>query len=438
MTIKRLLLLLLGLCLLLPAAALGEQKPVIHTTSLSGGMAGVHYGTRISATGEQPMLFHLVSGEGIDNVFPAGMKLSENGGFYGTPTTPGLYQFQVRVTNPAGSSYITYNFRVEPYDESKLRPGGEDPSIIGEGEDTLSGVANAINGGRATMQGDTVYFVDGKGFLFEISAPFNKKPARMFAAREYRWLDSNESTLYYYQRYLDNEATEKYGENTFVTRIAEDPIVGRGRNTLLSLQWEDFSSLSITNEVLVYIGYDHAMGRVKLENKGHTELRMYHAGREVKADMALPYNGYVYFREPESGHLYRAPLDGQLALPVVEEPVLSFTPARQDDEVRLFFADAKGEVHSVTLEGEDKETLEGAKAGTLNANEQALFFTDANNKGRLTMLENADPEQATVLSDFAVNQVYASEDRVVFQKNKSKELWVLTLGTEDDPVRIVK
>ena len=437
MTVKRTLTLLLCLCLLLPLMAHGEQKPDIQTTSLSSAMAGVHYGTRIQATGEYPMLFHLMATEG-DSAFPAGMKLSENGGFYGTPTVPGLYQFQVRVTNPAGSSYITYAFRVEPYDESKLRQGGENAAILGEGQDSLEGVANAINGGRATMQGNTVYFVDAKGFLFETSEPYNKKPTRMFSARMYKSLDSNPDTLYYYQRYLDSDATRKQGKNVFITRIAEDPIVGKGRNTLHSLSWEDFSSLSITNEVLIYIGYDNAMGRVQLSNKGHADLRMYHAGHEVKADLALPFNGYVYFREPQSGHLYRAPLDGQLALPIVEEPVGCFTLARQQGDTRLFYADKNGQVYSVALDGTDPSILDGISASALNANEQALFFADKNNKHKLTMLTDANPEDKTVLSEFAVDQIYAFENAVVFQKSRSRELWVLTLGSEDKAVRIVK
>lgn len=438
MTIKRTLTLFLALCLLLPFAALAEQKPVIQTTSLSPAMAGVHYGTRLQASGEHPMLFHLVAGEGIANVFPDGMKLSENGGLYGTPAIPGYYEFQVRVTNPAGSSYITYGLRVQDYDESKMRQGGDTPELLGEGQDSLNGIANGLNGGRVTIQGGTVYFTDSKGFLMELPAPYDKKARRMFSAREYRWLDSNEETLYYYQRYLDNEATRKLGVNTFVTRIAEDPIVGKGRNTLHSLSWEDFSSLAITNEVLVYIGYDHTMGRVQLSNKGHTDLRMYHAGREVKANLALPLNGYVYFREPETGFLYRAPLDGQLAQPVVEERVLAFTPARQDGDIRLFFADEDGQVQSVTLAGDDRRTLEGVTATALNANERALFYTDKENKNKLTMLENADPQSATVLTDFAVEQIYSADDMVAYKKNKSRELWVLPLYSEAEAVRILK
>ncbi len=438
MTLLRILAILLALLLSFTFPALGEQKPVILTTSLSSAMAGVHYGTRLQVQGEYPMVFHLMAGEGLANGFPEGMKLSENGGLYGTPLYPGVYAFQVRVTNPAGSSYINYSLRVEPYDESKLRAGGEDLSILGEGQDPLTGVANAINGGRATMQGDTVYFVDSKDFLYEISAPYDKKPKRMFSARAYAHLDSNPTTLYYYQRYLDNEATDRLGENTYVTRIAQDPIVGRGRNTFLSLQREDFSSLSITNEVLVYIGYGHVMGRVKLESKGHAELRMYHAGRQIMADMAIPYNGYVYFRELDTGWLYRAPLDGQLALPVVQQKVTAYTPARVGGAVRLCYAAEDGQVFSAALDGQDPRPLEGLRAGTLNASQDTLFYTDLNNKSLLMALTDGDAGGPIPLSDFGVDQVYVFDTAVVFQKLRSRELWVLTLGSEDVPVRIVK
>ena len=36
--------------------------------------------------------------------------------------------------------------------------------------------------------------------------------------------------------------------------------------------------------------------------------------------------------------------------------MLAFTPARQDGDIRLFYADKEGQVHSVTLEGDDRLT----------------------------------------------------------------------------------
>ena len=423
---------------LLPMLGLAEQKPIITTTSLPQGMSGVHYGLRILAEGEQPMRYAHAGSEGAAGSLPKGMKLSDSGILSGTPTVPGDYAFSVRVTNPAGSSYISYSLHIGPYDESKLNPGGTEMSLLGEGQDSLDGVANAINGGRVTRQGDTLYFLDRKGYLYSLDAPYDKKPTRMFSALKYQSLDSTPDTLYYYQRYLDNEATRQKGVNTFVTRIAEDPIVGKGRNTLLSLYWEDFSSLSVTGEVLLYIGYDHVMGRVGLERRGAQDLRMYHAGREVKADLAIPFNGKVYFREPDTGHLYSAWLDGELAVPVVNEKVIAYTIGKLDGGYRLYYAAEDKSLYSVDLSGGDKQPVGDLKASQLNANERYLFFADAANKNLLTMIPFGDPANTTVLSDQAVDQIYTFEQSVAYQRSKPKDLYVVQLGTDDAPVRIIK
>jgi hypothetical protein len=420
--------LLLGV---LPVLA-AEQKPVIGTTGLMEAMSGTYYGNRIVAEGERPMLFAITGG-----LLPKGLTLSESGILTGVPQYPGDYTFTMRVTNPAGSSYANYNLHVAPYDESRMQQGGQDSGIIGSGQDSLNGVANAINGGRVTMQEGSVFFVDAKGYLYQWASPFEKKPSLLFKPREYRQLDSLPNMLYYWQHYLDNEATVTNGKPTYVTRLVYDPIVGKGRDTLLSMRLKDCSSLSVTPQVALFIGYDHVMTRVGLESKRGTDLRVYHSGEEIKADQVFPYNGKAWLRQVKTGHLYSAWMDGQLAQPLVQEKVLCYTLGPSADQPLMYFADSKKALWSVSLDGENKQRVGELKASALNANEHYVFFADAGKKNVLTMFPKDNPAELTRLSDFAVDQIYAFEGYVAFQKKGTKQLYLLALGTEDKPLRLI-
>lgn len=429
----RILIALLALMLMLPQGiAMAEQKPIITTKALVAGMSGVFYGNRILAEGERPMLFAIVSGD-----LPKGLKLGEqNGILTGKPAYPGSYPIRVRVTNPAGSSYADYRLNIAPYDESQMAQGGEDVEVIGALEDSLTGVANAVNGGRVTMQEDTVYFVDPKGYLYSLSAPFDKKAKKMFEPRKYAHIDSLPNMLYYYQQYLDNEATKQQGKNVFVTRVVKDPIVGKGRDTLIDLRLDYCHSLSVTNEQVLFIGYEGVMVRAPLGGRRAIDLRTYHDGEEITADLAFPFNGKAYFRQEKTGWLYSAWLDGELSTPLVREKALCYTLANVNGETSLVFADDKKQVHSVSLVDGDAQALEGLTATALNTNEDYLFFADAANKNRLSMVSWDRPDEVVQLTDFAVDQIYTFENHVVCQKKGGSPLYILALGTEDEPARI--
>lgn len=431
----RILLILLALLLMLPqGAALAEQTPVITTKALVAGMSGVFYGNRILAEGERPMLFAIISGD-----FPKGLTLGEQTGILtGKPAYPGSYAFRVRVTNPAGSSYADYRLNIAPYDESQMAQGGEDEAVIGAMEDSLSGVANAVNGGRLTMQEDVAYFVDTRGYLYSLEAPFSKKAKKMFEPRKYAHIDSLPNMLYYYQQYLDNEASAQQGKNVFVTRIVKDPIVGKGRDTLVDLQLDYCHSLSVTQEQLLFIGYEGVMVRAPLGGRKAIDMRTYHDGEEIAADLAFPFNGKAYFRQEKTGWIYSAWLDGELAMPLVQEKALCYTLANMNGETRLVYADSKKQLHSVGLEGDDPQVLDGMAATALNANEDYLFFADAANKNRLSMVSWDRPDEIVQLTDFAVDQIYAFENYVACRKKGGQDLYIMALGSEDAPVKIKK
>lgn len=436
---KRLCSLLLALLLLagLPPAG-AEAPPVISTTSLPAGMSGVYYAIRLNATGEQPILWGYGAAGGISNAFPEGMSLSESGLLSGTPRFPGDYHFAVTATNPAGTTTQVYPLHIAPYDESKLRQGGENEDIVGLGEDSVTGLANGINGGRITMQGGDAFFIDGKGYLMGVSAPFSRKPERLFGAVRYAFIDSDEDLLYYFHRYLDSEASKASDERVYVTYVAADPIAGRGRYSLLDLRTPDFKDLKVTDRVLLYIGYEGVMGRIVLKTKANADLRCYHQGQEIRAEHAFPYNGRAWIQQVKTGLLYSMPLDGQVARQLTDEKTLCFTIARLMGEDRLLYTDESKQLYSAALDGSDRQALGRLRASQLNASEDYVFFADAGNRNRLSMFPADDPEQVTVLSDFAVDQIYAFPGFVAFQRKGGRQLYVLALGTEDKAVRISK
>lgn len=77
----------------LPALA----PPVITTSGvIANATAGVGYAYTFSATGTAPFTWSIKDGS-----LPGGLSLSPGGVLTGTPTTPGTYNFTVRVTNPS-------------------------------------------------------------------------------------------------------------------------------------------------------------------------------------------------------------------------------------------------------------------------------------------------------------------------------------------------
>ncbi|MHC1786708.1 MAG: putative Ig domain-containing protein [Christensenellales bacterium] len=429
---------LLAVILLAVSPAGAESPPLITTPRLPEGMSGIHYAFRLLAEGEQPMVWGYASSEGAANSFPDGLDLSESGVISGTPLHSGDYEFALNVTNPAGTATAVFALHLAPFDESRLRQGGQDKQIIGEGDDPLVGLSNGMNGGRLTLQGETAYFIDARGYLNSLGAPFREKPTRLFGAVKYAHIDANEALLFYYHRYLDSEATAKAGQSVYVTYIAADPIAARGRYSLRDLRQPDLSDLKVTRQVLLYIGYDGVMGLVQLDTRAGSDLRTYFQGREVKADHAFPYNGRAWFRQAGTGWLFCAPLDGQVAKPLIPEKVLCFTIAPLADGPRLIFTNAEKKLFSADLGGGDRQPLGKLYASQVNANRDSLFFADAKKGNRLTMIKQDDPASPVQLSSFGVDQIYAFDHYVAFQKKGTRFLYLLALDGQAEPVLISK
>lgn len=151
-----------------------HASPVITTEMLTNGMAGVFYSAKITADGQQPISFELAYNNDGTSGLPGGLKLAKNGTIYGNPGSTGTYTFSVYAISAKGEAAKAFTLSVRPFDENQLRKGGDNASILGEGADSVVGIANALSGGRVTLQGDTVYFIDKKGYLNESPPALHK------------------------------------------------------------------------------------------------------------------------------------------------------------------------------------------------------------------------------------------------------------------------
>lgn len=73
-------------------------KPVISTALLPNGTQGTYYSRVLTATGDSPMVWSILSG-----ALPDGLTLDSNGTINGTPTVVGKFSFTVQVINNSGT-----------------------------------------------------------------------------------------------------------------------------------------------------------------------------------------------------------------------------------------------------------------------------------------------------------------------------------------------
>ncbi|MDD2427972.1 MAG: DUF5050 domain-containing protein [Eubacteriales bacterium] len=417
-----------------------HASPVITTEMLTNGMAGVFYSAKITADGQQPISFELAYNNDGTSGLPGGLKLAKNGTIYGNPGSTGTYTFSVYAISAKGEAAKAFTLSVRPFDENQLRKGGDNASILGEGADSVVGIANALSGGRVTLQGDTVYFIDKKGYLNESPPPYTRSSKR-FKATKYESMDSAGDNLYYYQRYLDTKGTAPDGsDNTFVTRIARDPLGDKGRSTLINLTQKEMTTLSVTNEIILFVKGEKpgTMVRLPLDGGGDRVVHAYNAGRELDVLGAIPYNGYAYFQAAQDGSLYRMYLDGEIAQRLTNERIGTFTIARREGEDVLCYTNETGTLVTSDLDGSNALPFPDYRAAHLNADEEYLYFTDAANKNRVVRVNLATPREAEILADLSADQLYIFDESVVLRKKGSEEFYILSKKAGSEPVRLNK
>lgn len=431
---------ILALLLLILAPAGAENDLRITTETLPNAMAGTFYNTKIEGVCEGEKKFALAyTNEGTTGC-PAGLKLTHSGTLYGNPAAPGTYTFSVCLASGTKDVYKNFTLTVLPFDESRLNRGGTNQDIIGTGLDSVVGVANALQGGNAAMDGDKVFFINKKGYLMQSEPPY-KKAAKRFNATEYRMLDAFGGSLYYYQRYLEQRGTsEDLSDSKYTTRIAGDPLGVKGRATLMSLSQKEASCLSAAEKTLLFIKGDKngVMTRVPFEGQNGIPMHVYYGGHELYAESVIPYKGFAYFKAEQDGRVYRCYLDGELCSPVTEDSVTSYTIAVTNGMEVLCYADAKGDLYAVSLEGQMKTRLKGLNGSHLNADETYLYFTDSNNKNRPTRVNLSLYNGATALSDLSADQLYVFDGHLVFHKAKSREFYLMEKTPGAEAIRLNK
>lgn len=410
--------------------------------SLPDAMAGVYYHARVRIVGDD--IPYTVTLEGGGSDLPAGLSVTEDGVIYGTPEREGVFPFSLQVTYGDGeTTFCDKTLTVKPFSEDALKPGGEDASVIGEGNDSLTGVANGLSGGRVTMeQGeDTAYFTSARHKLYASQRPYTKA-AELFPAPEYGWLDAMEGSLYYYQRYYlePDQGDGIFSKENYVTRICGDPLSTKGRATLINLGGKEISGLSVTDRIVLYIqGKEKGViKRIPLGGGDAVPVRCYYEGKELQADKVFPYNGYAYLRNAEDGCLYRVALDGEIAQRLTGEKAYAYTVSRVNGEDYLFYTKKSGALFSVPLSGGEGEALGNLKAGAVNSDADTLYFANAKDKNRLYRVTPGSPDKPVKLTDFAVDQIYVFDKMLAVQKKGGQELYVLSKDGKEEPVRIGK
>lgn len=418
---------LLLCALTLPAFAV----PPHYTTDrrLPNAMQGVYYSTRIKAVGSHPLTIFFEPADYTPHHVPKGLRLTEDGVLYGTPQETGDFEMVIVAKDSTEPSETVSVFKllVKPFDESALRGGGSDANVIGAGFDDLTGVANAIHGGIAAMGKDILFFVDGKGYLMESHPPF-RSAERSYGAVTYANLDTLGSNLYYYHHYLASRTpfyTMDGSRNTYVTRIVKDSIARKGRLTLVELK-NAISSLSVTNEIVLYIDKD-LMRRADINSGRVSTLRVYADGREVQASSVFPYNGFAYFMGKHDKRLYRAYLDGQIAEALTQTAVHSYTAALHQGMPVLYFTNPQGGLFRAQLDGSDAQQVEGIRAGVLNADDGYLYFTNLADGSKIYRMAQ-DSDMAEPITAGGARSIYVLPGYVAFEPPSGASLCVIPAG----------
>lgn len=426
-------------CSFIPSVRAGEPPKYLIGEQLPEAMVGVHYATRIKASGSNALTFSFVPGDYAAHRVPKGLSLNKEGVLYGTPGEAGTFSFVIQAEDkviPATATMV-FTLRVREFDQGVLKTGGSDAAVIGSGADDLTGVANAVNGGIAAMGKGLLFYVDSKGYLMESRAPFTKAD-RTYGAVLYANLDTLDDNLYYFHHYLSERGekaqtftivgrgkfTIPATKSKYVTRIVEDTIARKGRIPLILLD-NKISSLSVTEQLVMYID-SGLMRRVSLNNGNLTTMRVYANGRETNAESVFPFNGYAYFISSGDRLLYRVPLDGQVAEQLTQSPVTNYTAALWQGEPVLYCSDAQNRLFRLKLDGGGPEEVLGIRAGALNADNTALYFTNPADQFKVYRMAQ-DTGLAEPVSASGARSIHVFGEYLAYEPISGNQLYIVPL-----------
>jgi len=89
------------------------DPPIITTTLLPDGTTRAAYSSTLSATGDPPISWQVMSATGSETGLPPGLALNtDTGEIYGIPTTDGIYTFSIRAINEVDYDIVQFSITV--------------------------------------------------------------------------------------------------------------------------------------------------------------------------------------------------------------------------------------------------------------------------------------------------------------------------------------
>lgn len=399
-----------------------SQGLSITTQTLEKGMQGVYY-EQILTCNTPAAEFALLYNNDGETGLPAGFKLSKSGYLRGIAKHPGTYVFRVAANLGNEEVTATLTLKIAPFNESTLTLGGKDSKLIGQGRDSIVGIANAMQGGRAAMAGERAFVAGRKGYLYQSAAPFEKTTLR-YKTQAYWCLDTLGDSLFYYNRYLYNRhALDDYSDDEYVMRIVEDPLGEKPRFARTAFNFDDVSCLTVNKQLILYI-YNDSMMLLPHEGSRPQALRLYHQGKMLKPKMAVPYKGNAFVLD-KSGIIYHGYLDGQLAYPLTDKKATAFTLCMVDDRERLAYLDKNGYIRLQGLNHtHNAPTLGKIKAKALNADETHLYYIAQNNRPMRLNLSTEGEEPAEICN-LSTDQIYVFDEYLILRKKGTTVFYII-------------
>ena len=439
---KKLLAVSLVLLLLLPLAALATAPVFTVGVNLPQATQGVYYSTQITATGANPITFYLEPGDNeVDRSIPRGMDMNPQGLIYGTPQRAGTYRITINAEDLTASTETAAVFTLTVKAAGQGGQSSQSPAApaapgVYPGEDDLTGVANAPNGGQAAMGLGKLFFVQGRGYLMESTPPFSKAQ-RTYRTLEYNWLDALGSDLYYFNRYLAEEGKlitpvpmpvrpsdpGRKTEDRYEMRILQDSIDVKGRIELTRLTGR-INNLSVTHQLVLCL-QNGRLQRVDIASHRRTVLQAKLQGREIKAASTFPYNGYGYFAGAKDGRLYRMHLDSQAVEPLTTEKVGAYTVGMWQGEPALYYTNSRKQLHRAGLDGSAPQLVEGIKAEALNADNTHVYFANPQDGYKVYRMDPSS-DVAVVVSKTGAKGIYVFDEYLAFHPRTGKDLIVIS------------